>query len=490
MGVRYALDLRRVPFPGGDVLFSHSTYRGGPGAWLEIASVVLLLGLVTEASVRAWRTARKRSALTVGGGLFFFLSCTRGYAMLVEGGVIVSPFFFVFPVLAILVTMGRELSLDVVLAAQLSGELRESEKRIDLATRAVHLGLWEWRRDGDRLWLSEIAGKLIGTTGKAGLSGRGCVRRMHPDDRSRLLRGVGKAMANGEEFSLEIRMGSPAAGPERWIAVHGSPDADAEGGDRRLRGTVLEVTDTRRVQARLEELRREIAHVTRVSTMGELTASLAHELNQPLAAILSNAEAASRFLNAPHPDLREIRVILQDIAREGQHAGEVIHGLRRLIQKKERVEVEAVDLNAVVREAERLMAGEIANREVRLDLDLAAALPPVWAGRVEIQQVLLNLMVNALDAVSELPRGGRVLRIRTGRGENTAWIKVADTGPGITEKNLLQVFQPFFSTKAQGLGMGLAISRSLVEAHQGKLQAANLPGGGAVFTVEFPCGQR
>ncbi len=477
--VRWAEDIRRVEFLGLTEI-TLATYRGGAGTWMEALAVGLLLTLVGEAALRSWRAERNRGGVAVGASLFFFLLITKGYAIFVERGVVETPFFFVFPVLAILVTMGRELSLDVVRAVELGGELRESEKRMAMAAKAAHLGLWEWRGESGELWVTEQARDMLALPATGTMTPRRCLRGIHPGERGPLLRKLDEALKQNGDFALECR----GACGSRWILVHGGAEKGDSG--RFLSGIVMDVTERRRFHEKLEELRGELAHVSRVSTMGELAASLAHELNQPLAAILSNAEAATRYLSRPDPDLGEIRAILGDIVADDRRAGDVIHRLREIIQKKERVEAERVDLNAVVRDAGILLAGEMVSRGAELHLWLSDEAPGVWAGRVELQQVLLNLMVNGLDAMEGLPRGQRRLHLETECGEDRVWLRVRDNGPGIPVEQMERVFDPFFSTKPQGLGMGLAISRSLVEAHQGRLTATNLQGQGVEFTVEFP----
>jgi C4-dicarboxylate-specific signal transduction histidine kinase len=242
-----------------------------------------------------------------------------------------------------------------------------------------------------------------------------------------------------------------------------------------MRGVVIDVTERRRAQEDVERMRKELAHVTRVSTLGELAASMAHELNQPLAAILSNAQAARRFLAAPDVDLKEIRDILDDIIRDDKRAGEVIHRLRALVQKREAVDTERLNLNELVRDAERLLHGELVARNTQLVEELQPDLAEAVGGRVELQQVLLNLLVNALDAMRDVPVSERVITVETTSGDGWVELRVIDAGPGIPESLLPEIFRPFFTTKQHGLGMGLAISRSILEACGGTLVRGQSP---------------
>jgi two-component system sensor kinase FixL len=220
--------------------------------------------------------------------------------------------------------------------------------------------------------------------------------------------------------------------------------------------------------------------------MGELTASLAHELNQPLTAILSNAQAAQRILASDPTDLPEIREILRDIVEDDKRAGEVIHRLRGFL-KKSSVELAALDIGELVGQVARLVTSDAIIRNVAIRLDLAPGLPPVCGDRVQLQQVILNLLMNGLDAMREPGERERTLVLRTFRGgPDSVVVAVEDSGVGIDEADLDHVFHAFYTTKSDGLGMGLAISRSIVEAHGGRLSVRNNPRGGATFSFALP----
>jgi signal transduction histidine kinase len=220
--------------------------------------------------------------------------------------------------------------------------------------------------------------------------------------------------------------------------------------------------------------------------MGELATSLAHELNQPLAAILANAQAARRLMTGPYPDLAEVRATLDDIVDDDKRAGEVIRRMRALL-KKEEFRPEPVDLNDVVRTVLRLLAHEAVRRGVTLETDLAANLPRVRGDVVQLQQVVLNLVVNACDAVARCPPERRRVLARTReRLPGHLEILVEDAGDGVPDTHVAQLFEPFFTTKAEGLGMGLSITRSILELHGGRIEVQNLEGGGACFRCVLP----
>jgi C4-dicarboxylate-specific signal transduction histidine kinase len=243
----------------------------------------------------------------------------------------------------------------------------------------------------------------------------------------------------------------------------------------------------RRSEMEGQRLRQDLAHVGRVSTMGELTASLAHELNQPLTAILSNAQAAQRILPSDRTDLAEIREILRDIVEDDKRAGEVIHRLRGFL-KKSNLELSPLDIGELVSQVARLVSSDAIIRNVVIRLELAPGLPPVCGDRVQLQQVVLNLLMNGLDAMRESGEGERTLVLRTLRTDPPASVVVAveDSGVGIDEADLEHVFHAFYTKKPEGLGMGLAIARSIVEAHGGRLEARNNPERGATFSFTLP----
>jgi signal transduction histidine kinase len=242
----------------------------------------------------------------------------------------------------------------------------------------------------------------------------------------------------------------------------------------------------RRSEMEGQRLLQDLAHVGRVSTMGELTASLAHELNQPLTAILSNAQAAQRILHAGGADLAEIREILGDIVEDDKRAGDVIQRLRGFL-KKGRLEFSTLDVGELVSQVARLVSSDAIIRNVVIRLDLAIGLPPIGGDRVQLQQVVLNLLMNGLDAMRECDAGERTLVLRTFMASPASVVvAVTDSGVGIKEANLEQVFHAFYTTKPDGLGMGLAIARSIVEAHGGQLDARSNPEGGATFSFTLP----
>lgn len=275
---------------------------------------------------------------------------------------------------------------------------------------------------------------------------------------------------DGSEFPVEIGI-SPVESPEGTLVL----------------SVIVDISARREAEEEARRHRDELAHVTRVTTLSELSGSLAHELNQPLAIILANAQAAQRLLAQSPPDLEEVKDILSDIVDEDRRAGEVIQRLRALLKRGETTML-PLSLNDIVTEVLHLTHADLISRGVTATLSLANPLPPVSGDRVQLQQVLLNLILNGADAMARKPPRTRDLLISTSASGDSVQLSVWDTGNGLP-RDTEQLFQPFYTTKSHGLGMGLAICRSILAAHRGRLQARPNPEGGAIFELELPaCG--
>ena len=283
---------------------------------------------------------------------------------------------------------------------------------------------------------------------------------------------------DGSEFPIEIML-SALESPEGILVTAAIRDI-----------TTRTKAEADLLQSELEAqgLRNDLAHAGRVATIGELTTSLAHELNQPLTAILSNAQAGQRILEAAPVDLAEVGEILKDIVEDDKRAGEVIRRLRSLLAKGV-PQMKALDLNEALGEVARLVSADAIVRGVSIRLELAGGLPLVLGDRVQLQQVALNLVLNGMDAMREPGPRGRVLVLRTASaGSKTVRVEVQDSGTGINRDDMGKIFRTFYTTKPDGMGMGLAITRSIVDVHGGRLEARNNPDGGATFSITLPTG--
>jgi len=281
-------------------------------------------------------------------------------------------------------------------------------------------------------------------------------------------------------FSLEY------AGPERaqgsWWEMLVAPLDRPEGG---AVVTHRDISDRKRGEHEAQQQRESLAHAARVLAVGELAGSLAHEVNQPLTAMVTNALAAQRLIHQPTPDLVELRAILSDIVQDGKRGGDVIRGVRGLLRRGDSDQA-AVDLNTLVREVAGLLRTDAVTKGISLRLEMSPNLPPVLGERVQLQQVILNLFMNAYEAMSGEPEGPRELVVRTRRGPASVEFLVSDTGPGLSEETAERIFEPFFTTKPEGLGLGLSISRTIVRAHGGEIKAVRRADRGSTISVTLP----
>lgn len=482
--IRYAEDIRLVETFGG-VTFTLGLLKGGPVTIIGFIGTMLLIAFVIDSSIRDWRGGSHRKAIMVGGGIVFSLLVSRIYAMFIEVGILQTPFFFVFPYLALLLAMGIELSIQIFEGARVTEVLKESERQIELAAEAATLGFWRWDMKRNELWATQSARNIFGFSLNEPLPFAKFESQIHPDDLPRVREKIAAAFSPRGEYRAEYRINAGLGG-WRWIAARGRIERDEQGEPLVMRGIVIDMTETKSAQMQADDMRRELAHVARASILGELAGSLAHEINQPLTAILSNAQAARRMLAGGTADPGEIRDIIEDIIKDDKRAGDVIHRLRAMVKKQEIITTEQIDLNEVVSDVAHLLNSEMLERQVQYAFEPDPELDSVLAGRVEVQQVLINLMVNAMDAMRDQPKEQRRLTVRTERVPGGAVVAVIDSGPGIPESILSDIFRPFFTTKSNGLGMGLAVSRHIVEAHGGTLAAGNRPEGGAEFRLILP----
>jgi signal transduction histidine kinase len=476
--------VRQVDFFGATVTVAQGV--PSPWLWLDQLSVLLLVTYVIDAACTGWSrggVVERRRAAVVGGSLVFFLFVAGSLMTLASWLVIAAP-YLVAPAFMIMVcAMGYELSRDVLRATQLARDLRESERRMELAAGAARLGLWTWDMVRDEIWATDKALELYGLIHSDRLNFQRFLQSLHPDDQEPVNQAVAKATKDGGDFESEYRVMLPGRG-ERWLAARGRVEFDDKKQPVRMRGISIDITERRRTEQEVAQHRAELAHLTRVHTLGELSGSLAHELNQPLGIILTNAQAARHLLEREPPDVPEVRDILGDIVAADLRAGEVIQRLRALLKRGE-ISLQPVSLNDVIDEVLKLANSDLIGRGVVVDRDLAAVLPQVNGDRVQLQQLLLNLVVNAADAMVLNTPGARRLHLKTELQSEMVRASVRDEGIGLPA-DPERLFEAFFSTKSHGLGMGLTICRSIAKAHRGNLWAQPHPGGGAVFNLELP----
>jgi PAS domain S-box-containing protein len=363
--------------------------------------------------------------------------------------------------------------------------LHSRERNLNLTLDMIPTFIHVLRADGSVLYANQTVLDFHGTT-LDDVRNDYRNRYFHPDDIVRLNQEREEALSRPVQFELEQRV-RDKNGVYRYFLVRYSPLLDAQGRVERWYVAAFDIEDRKRVEAQVEQVRSELAHVSRITTLGALTASIAHEVNQPLAGIITNAATCLRMLNAEPPNIDGALATTQRTLRDGNRASEVIKRLRSLYSHKE-PKYEPLDLNDAAREVLALSMNELARSNVTLRTDLDEALPVVNGDRVQLQQVLLNLVLNANDAMREVDDRARDLVIATAREHpQHVRLSVRDSGVGIDPQRLEKVFEAFYTTKANGMGVGLSVSRSIIESHHGKLWASPNDGPGATFSFCIPC---
>jgi PAS domain S-box-containing protein len=433
--------------------------------------------------VSAWRGGRGPGALATfisAAGIAFWLlpplhplggdaSATVGFAIFVAVAVLATEF-----------SMARRRAQEA---------LRRSQAYLAESQTLSHTGSWAGVPSGGIRYLSDECRRLLGLPPGGeprGRIGDALLRNVHPDDAAGASAQLERALAQGADFELEYRVVRDG-GAVRDIYLVGHSTRDPAGKVTEFIGSLVDVTErnlAERERERLRQAQADLERIDRVSTMGELAASLAHEIRQPIAAALTNARTCLRWLDREVPDLAEARAAASRAADDSNRVAEIVSRVRSLFQRAT-PRREPTDLNLVVQEIVSVLRVEANRHAVTVRSVLGPALPPVLADRVQLQQVLLNLIVNAIDAMKGAPPP-RALTIATRAGEGGCVVSVSDTGPGLPTDQPDRIFDAFFTTKPDGTGMGLAISRSIVESHGGKLWAEPGSDRGATFHFTIP----
>jgi PAS domain S-box-containing protein len=363
--------------------------------------------------------------------------------------------------------------------------LREFEERVVLAAKAAHLGVWEMDTTTNELWMSDGARTLFQFDSEARLDHETLQDRVHPEDRALRDSAIKHAIETQGHYEIEYRALLPD-GTLRWIGSSGRCVTGENDTGTRLIAVSIDITPRKLAEADALRHREELGHMSRVAAMGELTASIAHELNQPLSGIASNASAGQRFIDRGDVDPGELRELLGDIMADAHRAGAVIRDIQSMVRKGVSAR-QAVNLNDLVIKVARMVNPNAMLQSCELGTFLDPDLPTVEGDPVQLQQVLLNLIINAFDAMRDMPVRHRKVVIATERNSDGAiCASVRDYGVGIPAEALERVFEQFFTTKPKGLGIGLAIVRSIVQSHGGTIAAENADGGGARFYFTLP----
>jgi PAS domain S-box-containing protein len=364
--------------------------------------------------------------------------------------------------------------------------LRESELNLRQMTETIPEMLWSATAEGT---IDYCNARVLDYTGFSAeeIMGSGWTKLLHPDDVERTARTWRSCVATGAPYRVEIRTFHAADRTYRWCVTSALPLLDQQGRILKWYGTVVDMHDWRHAQEELRNTQAELARVARVMTMGELTSSIAHEVNQPLFGIMTNTDTCLLMLSTDPPDIDGARETTQRTMRDANRASDVIKRLRALYSKKD-PSPELMDLNQATREVISLSLSDLQRWRVIVLQELADNLPLLMADRVQVQQVIMNLVRNASDAMSSVDDRPRELLIRTKREEgDRVQLSVKDAGVGFEPQAADRLFEAFYTTKNEGMGIGLSISRSIIEAHEGRLWATANDGPGATFSFSIPC---
>jgi PAS domain S-box-containing protein len=362
-------------------------------------------------------------------------------------------------------------------------QVASKEAYLAEAQRLSHTGSFGWNPSSGFIWSDETF-QIFGFDRGTSPTIETVIDRTHPEDVERVRQFIEGEPRDGKDYDLEHRLLMPD-GSVKYLHVVAHP-LRAEAGERAFIGAVMDVTAAKRAEEAVQEAQAALAHVTRMATLGELTAWITHEVNQPLTGIVTNGAACLRWLDKAPPALDEARRSVEDMISDARRASEVIHRIRALSKKTDAEKV-PLDINDVIREGSRLVQREAITHGASLRLELAPELPSILGDRVQLQQVIINLVINAIQAMASVTDRPRTLLIRSQQSEDgRVLVAVRDSGTGIEAKSVNKLFKAFFTTKPSGMGMGLSICRTIIEAHSGQVSAANNSGPGATFQLILP----
>ena len=375
---------------------------------------------------------------------------------------------------------------DIRKAAEEKARLEKVVAEMRLPHESAKIGIWDWDLRADTLTCTPELEAIFGLPAVGFRSYSDLGDLVHPDDLEEITAQRDGAIKEHRTYQLEFRIIRPN-GEVRWVlAICGAVYDKTTDKPIRIMGNSVDITERKATEAQEEQQRKELTHLMRVATLGGLSGGIAHELSQPLAAILANAQAARQMVTYRHVDRDRLVEVLDEIVEQDERAGKVIHHLRKLLQRREHHEA-AISLNDLTASTLQLLHSELVNKKIKVDTDLEPDLPSITGNAVELQQVLINLIVNGMEAMASTPPSQRKLTIATTETRNGyVAVSIQDRGTGLPPTDEKRIFEPFFTTKSGGLGLGLSISSTIVISHGGELTLKTPPNGGTIATVMLP----
>lgn len=361
----------------------------------------------------------------------------------------------------------------------------ENREQLALISSMSSFGFWSWDAATDKVWASQQSRRILALAENEPLIGATLLSAIHPEDRPGVLKAI-NLTSRPNTMEMELRVAG-ADGETRWITVKASSYCGPKGTVSRVAGYVVDDSQRKRSAADLLKLQEKLTHLSRVALLGELSGALAHELQQPLTAILCNANSAQLLTKRAGFNLEELQEILQEIVNDDKNAGQIIQRLRALLMRGE-TQFDLVEVPELLADVMVLARGTLRERNIQVNTRIEEEIPAVKGDRVELQQVLLNLVLNACDAMGDNPARDRRMELVVDLSDDSHAVRISvlDCGNGIDAEQLERVFDPFFTTKVGGLGLGLAISHSIITAHGGRLWATNRSDRGAAFHFTLP----
>ena len=478
-------ELKQIPFLGENV-WVVAKATNNPLGLLAILALVMLIGYIADATITLWRGRDERSrrhARWIAGGILFWVAIAVTTTILIHTTSLGIPYFITLPALPLVAIMAWELSRDMLQSARLNATLIAQSSDMQLAARFARMTHWTWDIDADRIWVSQGGLTLYGVAESTSVVTFAMfLQTIDARDRAGVEAKVRDGLRGGV-FQAEYRIARQPNLPDRWVSSKGRVEHADDGRPLRMRGVSMDISERKHAEAAANRQRDELAHLARVGSLAELSGALAHELNQPLSVILSNAQATEQLLASSPPRVAEATEVLADVITATHRASEVIRRLRILLEHGESV-FQPVDLNQIVTGVMDMLSGEFDRNGITINF--TPGRPAMISGDpIQLQQVFLNLWINAMDAVLAASASARRINVTVTPEGDRIVVQVEDDGVGLPADHG-RLFDPFFTTKPRGLGMGLAVCRTIIEAHGGHISAQAHACAGTTIVLDLP----